>query len=1037
MLHQIRWMSFALVLKLVFASVIVAAEVKNTLEEPKANEAVLQINCPEQLIVYLPANACEVFVDIPPPVSDDDDCPIIFLENNLTGNMDPSGEYGLGSFNLVWTVEDDCGNTSECVQTIDVVDNVSPNLNCRSDLEISVSNGIGVFPGNILVSGVSDNCSDSTDIDIQARRMLAACQPGSDEFDINFFVCCDDVGTEVSIVVRVTDEEGNTQECMTTVSVVDKIAPHISEQLPDISVSCELNFDLDELAELFGKIVFDESEREEIIIVDHFYLPDGFVGLDGLASDNCPTNLTVTESVEDNLHINQGEIIRTFVVTDGSGNSATSSQIITVVEIDPFDDSDIAWPEHLEIMECIPPVPSPEMAGSPVLNFKKCALVTSDYQDWIYTVPNSGCHFVERKWKVIDWVQRNPLTGEGIWEYTQFITQVNSVEPVFTSSCEDITICADESTCLGHINLTASATDDCTNANMLSWTYQFDADNDGTVNQSGNTESFLGVFDQGTHRITWVVNDGCNNTASCSYLINIRDCKAPLPICYQGLSTDVTSMCESRVPASMFNHQSYDNCTSSSDLIFSFSDNVNDTIRIYTCDSLGVRPVSMWATDSARNQSRCNTFISVTDLSNSCEEDDDQGRVARLFGKIMTPEENIIENVEVSIIGAEVSEKYMTDSTGIYAFTDLPLYNDYIVRPDKDTDWNEGVSTMDLVQIQRHILGINKLDSPYQMIAADVNNSNSVSAADLVELRRLILGIQEKFQNNKSWRFIDSTLDFEDAEFPWPFNESIEYQSLDSDMMDVDFYAVKIGDVNGSVNNIRTGVDSRHQRQFELYTENYLVEEDEIVEIEIKAGSALDMLAIQFTLAFDVMAIELINVDCKLPGFNEELHTALHSRDERNLMTFAYHDVYPLSVFPDFELVKLRFRVLKRTHLSEVINLNSQITNAKVYDELGLQYQTVLKFRNLQDDYFNISQNRPNPFKDFTEFDLKLDKNVPVDIVIFNSSGSVLHQERIPARKGMNTYRVSERMLNGVSGVFFVRFQVGDENIVRKILRLE
>jgi hypothetical protein len=48
---------------------------------------------------------------------------------------------------------------------------------------------------------------------------------------------------------------------------------------------------------------------------------------------------------------------------------------------------------------------------------------------------------------------------------------------------------------------------------------------------------------------------------------------------------------------------------------------------------------------------------------------------------------------------------------------------------------------LDLVKIQNTLLGIEPFTSPYDLIAADANNSQTVSAIDLVELRKLILGL--------------------------------------------------------------------------------------------------------------------------------------------------------------------------------------------------------------------------------------------------------------------------------------------------------
>jgi hypothetical protein len=57
------------------------------------------------------------------------------------------------------------------------------------------------------------------------------------------------------------------------------------------------------------------------------------------------------------------------------------------------------------------------------------------------------------------------------------------------------------------------------------------------------------------------------------------------------------------------------------------------------------------------------------------------------------------------------------------------------VTASRDDNHKNGVSTLDMVQIQKHLLGIVPFTDPYQFIAADVNNSQSVSTIDLVEIR--------------------------------------------------------------------------------------------------------------------------------------------------------------------------------------------------------------------------------------------------------------------------------------------------------------
>ena len=104
--------------------------------------------------------------------------------------------------------------------------------------------------------------------------------------------------------------------------------------------------------------------------------------------------------------------------------------------------------------------------------------------------------------------------------------------------------------------------------------------------------------------------------------------------------------------------------------------------------------------------------------------------------------------------------------------------------------------TIDLVVVSRHILNIQLLDSPYKMIAADVNKSGNINTMDLVETRKLILHIDDEFRNNNSWRFIDKAFAFADPTKPFAtaFPESI---SGPAPGLKHDFIGMKVGDVSG------------------------------------------------------------------------------------------------------------------------------------------------------------------------------------------------------------------------------------------------
>jgi hypothetical protein len=104
------------------------------------------------------------------------------------------------------------------------------------------------------------------------------------------------------------------------------------------------------------------------------------------------------------------------------------------------------------------------------------------------------------------------------------------------------------------------------------------------------------------------------------------------------------------------------------------------------------------------------------------------------------------------------------------------------------------VSTLDLVRIQRHILGLEKFTTPKQFIAADVNNDQRINVSDLVELRKVILGLQDGFRNNNSWLFFDERDIL--SKVSWPLNDFIQIDAGADYIDDLHFFGLKIGDVD-------------------------------------------------------------------------------------------------------------------------------------------------------------------------------------------------------------------------------------------------
>ncbi|MFN8332421.1 MAG: hypothetical protein U0T81_14595 [Saprospiraceae bacterium] len=118
-----------------------------------------------------------------------------------------------------------------------------------------------------------------------------------------------------------------------------------------------------------------------------------------------------------------------------------------------------------------------------------------------------------------------------------------------------------------------------------------------------------------------------------------------------------------------------------------------------------------------------------------------------------------------------------------------------MLRSSRNDDPLNGVTTADIVAIQKHILGKELLNSLYRIIAADVNNTKTVTSADIAAIRKLILGVTPSFPAASSWMFIPAETTFADPTQPW------NYSTEKSMTLVNNFYTQNFSSENGDVNN--------------------------------------------------------------------------------------------------------------------------------------------------------------------------------------------------------------------------------------------
>lgn len=166
-------------------------------------------------------------------------------------------------------------------------------------------------------------------------------------------------------------------------------------------------------------------------------------------------------------------------------------------------------------------------------------------------------------------------------------------------------------------------------------------------------------------------------------------------------------------------------------------------------------------------------------------------------GYIKTAIDTPVTGVSV-ILSGSASDTVITGSDGFYSFA-VAQGGNYIVTPLKNNDviTNNGITSLDISLIRRHVLGSILLDSPYKIIAADATGNGAVTTGDIPLVRIVVLSSVAKFppSNSRLWEFVSS---YNMATNPFTIVTTKTYNNLTTNQPDQNFIGVKIGDVNYS-----------------------------------------------------------------------------------------------------------------------------------------------------------------------------------------------------------------------------------------------
>jgi uncharacterized repeat protein (TIGR01451 family) len=479
------------------------------------------ITCPTNVIVSSDAGVCFASGVVLGDPTAGDNCGSVTITNNAPAS------YPVGTNLVTWTATDASGNTATCVQSVIVLDTQPPVITCPTNLVLTTD------PGQCSRSNVTFTVSAT---DLCGTVTFIGSVPASGSTFL--------VGV-TTVTNAATDNSGNTAVCTFTVTVLDSQAP---------SITCP---------------------ADVIIAADAGTCGATNVALGSpTASDNCGT-VTVTNDAPAQFSV--GTNVVTWTVTDGSGNTTTCQQRVTVRDTQA---PTINCPGNIDVA-ADPGQCSKSNVTYTVTASDNCSGVT------VVSIPPSGSTFPVGT-TVVTNIATDASGNQTVCTFSVNLSAVtvHDTQPPVITCPSDLVLTADPGQCSrSNVTFLVTATDNCSVTNLVS------------LPPSGST------FPVGVTTVTNVATDEAGNQSSCTFTVTINDTESPVIVCPTNLviTADPGQCAATNVT---FVVSATDNC------------GVTNLVTVPPSGSafpVGITTVTNFATDSSGNTSSCTFTVTVQD----------------------------------------------------------------------------------------------------------------------------------------------------------------------------------------------------------------------------------------------------------------------------------------------------------------------------------------------------------------------------------------------------------------------------------------
>ncbi|HZV71284.1 MAG TPA: hypothetical protein VFG10_17135 [Saprospiraceae bacterium] len=374
-----------------------------------------------------------------------------------------------------------------------------------------------------------------------------------------------------------------------------------------------------------------------------------------------------------------------------------------------------------------------------------------------------------------------------------------------------------------------------------------------------------------------------------------------------------------------------------------------------------------------------------------------------------------------------------TDVHGHYFFDNLEKGGSYFLKGYKNDDVLNGVNTLDLIRIQKHLLSKEPFTSLCQYVAADVDKSGHITVIDILQLRKLLLGYYTAFPQNTSWRFGDQSQALNGSDIS-TFRELKSIESLESDIDDVNFMGIKIGDVNEDIRLLGNPdiVESRSERNLTLTIDNAQITEGASFTVSLISDKAVTIAGIQMALQSD--DLEFVSIEGEKLKISPENYSF-----KDGVLSLSWNQAEPVELSAKDDLFRITFIAHRSGALKNKIRFAEDRLRPEAYPGSDLDYFALkLDFEEPSTSIQEITyfQMEPNPFHDAVNARFYMVNGGKVTIRLFDVSGRLLNAIEKEYSTGEHVEQISNGDIQLINGIMYCQLICNGFTQMQRVLKL-